>query len=129
MFAAIAKSFNRKASFSLFLITWKSRQRETWSFVAELYGKFSSRIHESYRSSAFRFHWFSRLTRNFTSNAMHTARMQERDFTVKKVVSRNRITKFISYALDQVTNELSSNNQLLLLTLKIHHILLRWRDH
>lgn len=60
---------------------------------------------------------------------MHTARMQERDFTVKKVVSRNRITKFISYALDQVTNELSSNNQLLLLTLKIHHILLRWRDH
>lgn len=60
---------------------------------------------------------------------MYTARMQERDFTVKKVVSRNRITKFISYALDQVTNELSSNNQLFLLTLKIHHILLRWRDH
>lgn len=60
---------------------------------------------------------------------MHTARMQERDFTVKKVVSRNRITKFISYALDPVTNELSSNNQLFLLTLKIHHILLRWRDH
>lgn len=47
---------------------------------------------------------------------MHTARMQERDFTVKKVVSRNRITKFISYTLDQVTNELSSNNQLFLLT-------------
>lgn len=60
---------------------------------------------------------------------MHTARMQERDFTVKKVVSRNRITKFISYTLDQVTNELSSNNLLFLLTLKIHHILLRWRDH
>lgn len=60
---------------------------------------------------------------------MHTARMQERDFTVKKVVSRNRITKFIGYTLDQVTNELSSNNQLFLLTLKIHHILLRWRDH